>query len=139
MTRSGLCSAIFLSAAEPLLTATTSYPASVRIFVPMFWAVMLSSANKIFSGTSNTFKPAGYKQLNAYSTSIQRKDGLRIQKVYLPARPRVLVRSCLEANNLERNDLSQPFLLFLARGVFAVARILLGGCLLVGLQFVRAL
>src|SRR5258708_12282598 len=55
-------------------------------------------------------------------------------------RPRVLVRSCLEANNLERNDLSQPFLLFLARGVLAVARILLRGCLLVaGLQFVRAL
>src|SRR5271155_176420 len=48
MTRSGFSSAIFLSAAEPLLTAITSYPASARILRPMFWAVTLSSASSIF-------------------------------------------------------------------------------------------
>src|SRR5919198_5965406 len=35
-------------ACAPLLTAITSYPASLRIFFPMFWAVKLSSANRIF-------------------------------------------------------------------------------------------
>src|SRR2546429_5248640 len=54
-TSSGLSSLIFLSAAAPLLTATTSYPASLRIFLPMFWAVMLSSANKIFKATEIPF------------------------------------------------------------------------------------
>src|SRR5271167_3120 len=48
MTRSGLSSPIFFSAAEPLLTAITSYPASARILRPMFWAVTLSSASSIF-------------------------------------------------------------------------------------------
>src|SRR5579884_2246657 len=54
MMMSGFCSAIFFTAAAPLLTATTSYPASERIFLPMFWAVMLSSANRILSDTSET-------------------------------------------------------------------------------------
>src|SRR5450631_3771648 len=45
--RSGLISVIRLRAADPLLTVTTSYPASARIFRPMFWAVTLSSASSI--------------------------------------------------------------------------------------------
>src|SRR5882724_10865106 len=51
MAMSGFSSAIFFNAAAPLLTAMMSYPASVRIFLPMFWAVMLSSASRIFSAT----------------------------------------------------------------------------------------
>src|SRR5215467_12152700 len=52
---SGRCSPIFLRAAEPLLTVITSYPASVRIFRPMFWAVTLSSASRIFRAKGYSF------------------------------------------------------------------------------------
>ncbi len=45
--RSGFDSAIFFNAAEPLLTVMTSYPASLRMRRPMFWAVTLSSASRI--------------------------------------------------------------------------------------------
>src|SRR5579859_4967844 len=72
MMMSGFCSAIFFTAAAPLLTATTSYPASERIFLPMFWAVMLSSANRILSDTSNTFVQAARRQTGAFGVADRR-------------------------------------------------------------------
>src|SRR5579871_2022997 len=73
MMMSGLFSAIFLTAAAPLLTATTSYPASVRIFLPMFWAVMLSSAKRILIDTRAPSKAANPLNLTWIGPSVNEK------------------------------------------------------------------
>src|SRR6266436_2038003 len=48
-TRSGRRSEIFLTAASPLPTATTSMPWSFRARLTIFWMLLLSSATKILA------------------------------------------------------------------------------------------
>src|SRR5438094_410106 len=80
MIMSGL-STSFLAATAPLLTAITSYPAVVRISLPIFWAVILSSASRIFSGTVH---PSVGKTLNGkvlgLAYRVNRKNYLNVHQ-----------------------------------------------------------